>query len=203
MERQVVDIFHTFSKHTFSKHKGLTMSQLHRYREAANLTQEQLSAKSNISVRTIQRIEAGQELKGHTLTALARSLEISKEELLGIEKVKQEDNISLVKLINLSSIVVIFVPCASILLPLIIMFWKKEITSITKQIVSIQILWTLLFIAAIVTSAILIKIFGLSNQLILIPIFILLLTNAYIIIRNTIALDKSGELSIKLNFSML
>ena len=41
-----------------------------------NLTQEELSEKSKISVRTIQRIEAGTEPKGHTLRALAQALDI-------------------------------------------------------------------------------------------------------------------------------
>ena len=54
------------------------MNKLLKYREKLNLTQQQLSKKSNISVRTNQRIEAGQELKGHTLEALSKALEINK-----------------------------------------------------------------------------------------------------------------------------
>ena len=39
------------------------MSPLLKYREKLNLTQEQLSVMANISVRTIQRIEAGSHPK--------------------------------------------------------------------------------------------------------------------------------------------
>ena len=46
-----------------------------------NLTQEELSEKSKISVRTIQRIEAGTEPKGHTLRALARALDVEEYSL--------------------------------------------------------------------------------------------------------------------------
>ncbi len=53
------------------------MSRLKEIREQKNLTQEELLEQSNISVRTIQRIEAGTEPKGHTLKILAKSLAIS------------------------------------------------------------------------------------------------------------------------------
>nr|MBC7611596.1 helix-turn-helix transcriptional regulator [Pseudopedobacter sp.] len=43
------------------------MSKLKRIREQQNLTQEELSEKSAVSVRTIQRIEAGKDPKGYTL----------------------------------------------------------------------------------------------------------------------------------------
>ncbi|WP_394974852.1 helix-turn-helix domain-containing protein [uncultured Croceitalea sp.] len=50
------------------------MSHLLKYREQLNFTQEQLAAKANISVRTIQRIEAGKKLKGHILEAISKAL---------------------------------------------------------------------------------------------------------------------------------
>ena len=47
--------------------KSLQMSQLKKIREEKNLTQEKLAQQSGISVRTIQRIEAGTDPKGDTL----------------------------------------------------------------------------------------------------------------------------------------
>ena len=52
------------------------MSKLTEYREKLNYTQSELSEKSGISVRTIQRIESGANLKGHTLKAIALALNI-------------------------------------------------------------------------------------------------------------------------------
>ncbi|MDF2831166.1 helix-turn-helix transcriptional regulator [Chryseobacterium indoltheticum] len=43
------------------------MSELKKIRETKNITQEELAEKSGISVRTIQRIEAGTIPKGYTL----------------------------------------------------------------------------------------------------------------------------------------
>jgi len=48
------------------------MSKLKQLREQKNMTQEELSEKSGISVRTIQRIESGTNPKGHTLKYLLK-----------------------------------------------------------------------------------------------------------------------------------
>ena len=103
------------------------MSQLLIYREKINLTQEQLSAKSSVSVRTIQRIEAGREPKGYTLEALSKALGITKNELLEGNIEQPKNNYQLIKFINLSSLFLIFLPLGSIITPIIIMYWKKEI----------------------------------------------------------------------------
>ena len=58
------------------------MSELKKIREEKNLTQEELAEKSGLSVRTIQRIEAGTEPKGYTLKTLASTLDISEKYLL-------------------------------------------------------------------------------------------------------------------------
>ena len=58
------------------------MSKLTKYREKLNLTQGELSEKSGVSVRTIQRIEAGATPKGHSLNVLSKVLNASKEQLI-------------------------------------------------------------------------------------------------------------------------
>jgi len=150
------------------------MSQLLKYREKLNLTQEQLSVKASVSVRTIQRIEAGREPKGYTLEALSKALGIIKDELLENNNEQPKNNNQLIKFINLSSLFLIFLPLGSIITPIIIMYWKKEINAITKQIVSIQILWTLAFPVIVLTSAFVGKWLSLSNQILPLPICILL-----------------------------
>jgi len=179
------------------------LNKLLKYREKLNLTQQQLSEKANISVRTIQRIEAGQELKGHTLNALSEALEIPKEKLLKDNIEQKENNILLIKLINLSSLLLLIVPLGSIVLPLIIMYWKKEVNTITKQIVSIQILWTILFPLIVLIVIFLRNIIQYSNQAVPLTMLLLILANVYIILRNTAAIHKNKNLHIKLNFSII
>ncbi len=179
------------------------MSELFKYREKLNLTQEKLAKKANISVRTIQRIEAGKELKGHTLEALSRALGVSRDKLVLNSTKREEINWSLLKLINISSMFLIFIPLTSVLFPLIITYWKKAFNPITKQIITIQIIWTFLLPLVILLGAFVGKMVNLNNHMVPIVILLMLFGNAYIIIRNTIELDKNRTLSIYLNFSIL
>lgn len=114
------------------------MSKLKQIREQKNLTQEELSEKSGISVRTIQRIESGIAPKGHTLKTLSKALEIQENELLSkqpdieneiiVEEsiaITENDNAtdySKIKLINMSSILFVVLPPLNILAPLILSY---------------------------------------------------------------------------------
>ena len=179
------------------------MSQLLKFREKLNLTQEQLSVKASVSVRTIQRIEAGREPKGYTLEALSKALGVSKNELLENNIEQPKYNYQLIKFINLSSLFLIFLPLGSIVTPIIIMYWKKEVNSITKQIVSIQILWTITFPVIVLTTAFVGKWLSLSNQILPLTMVLLIAANLYIIIRNAVEINKNKKLYIGLNFSFI
>lgn len=179
------------------------MSQVLKFREQLNLTQEQLAEKAKISVRTIQRLEAGVEPKGHTLEAISEALGVDKNELVVSQTKKEDINWTTIKLINISSLFLIFVPFANIVLPLVITYWKKAFNPLTKQIISIQILWTLLFPLVILTGVFVGKIVDLNNHMVPTVILLMLFGNAYIIIRNTIELDKQKKLYISLKFSIL
>ncbi|MDQ0782460.1 helix-turn-helix domain-containing protein [Chryseobacterium sp. W4I1] len=188
------------------------MSKLKAVREQKNLTQEELSEKSKISVRTIQRIESGTEPKGHTLRALAQALEIQESSLQDkapitatndlkteLEEEQTDINFSYIKIINLSSLLFIIVPPFNILVPLILMFKMKQRNSLAKQIISVQILWTI--IAPIVFMlGIFLK---LGRQFTLVLIILIILSNVFIILRNAAGLDRNRKLHYKLNFSMI
>ena len=188
--------------------------KLKNIRESQNLTQEELSEKSGISVRTIQRIEAGQEPKGYTLRVLAQTLEISEKELQNTsseteisqpivhqpnnEKTEEID-FSKVKFINLSSLPFVVLPVLNIVVPVILMYVLKMKHPIIKQIISVQILWTI--IAPIVFM---IGIFlKLGRQFTLALIVVIILSNLFIIIRNAMEIDRSKKLYYRLNFSFL
>lgn len=178
------------------------MSKLTEYREKLNYTQSELSEKSGISVRTIQRIESGANLKGHTLKAIAFALNINPSELNGTSKEKIQFNYPLIKLINLSSLSFL-IPFANILIPLLIVHRKKEKNTITKQIISIQILWTIISVTLFFTTEILQNVFLLNEQLSLVILVICMLINLFIIIRNAMEIDKNKQLHIRLNYSII
>lgn len=185
------------------------MSKLVALREKANLTQEELAEKSGVSVRTIQRIEAGTVPKGYTLKALATALGVTENELL-IENgktaqadVPDQTNLTWLKLINLSSLPFTIIPPANIVLPLILMFARKQFTPLTKQIVSVQIMWTILSPIIFMLGAFMKNWFDLGNKFTLIIMILLVLSNVFIILRNTAELDKNKSLFIKLNFNII
>lgn len=179
------------------------MTKLKIIRELQNLTQEELSEKSGISTRTIQRIETGKEPKGYTLRVLAKALEIEESKLQTPEKEESKEvdliNYSLLKLINLSSIPFIVIPPFNIIIPIILMITLKQKNILTKELLSLQILWTI--IAPIVFMlGIFLK---LGNQFTIILMTLIALSNVFIILRNAIEIDRNKKLHYSLKFSML
>lgn len=194
------------------------MSQLKKIRETQNLTQEELAEKSGLSVRTIQRIEAGTEPKGYTLKTLATHLDVAEKDLLNSiiledqleENTNSENPISvpendalenktLIKIINLSSLPVAWFPVVNFLPPLILMLVMKQKSNLVKQIITLQIF--LAIVSPIIFMLIIFLKFGQSSALI--TIIVLTLVNVYIILRNTYELDKSHKLHYKLNFNII
>ena len=179
------------------------MSNVLKYRESLNLTQEELSIKANISKRTVQRIEAGQKPKGYTLEALSQALDVSKEALLGEEEQTQENSRKENNLINLSSLLLIFIPIANILLPLGIMYRKKAFSPVTRKIVTLQILWTVISPIIALAFIFITKMLPVGNKLVPLVVLLLIFCNGFIIVRNSIEIQKKNKLYIDLKFSLL
>lgn len=172
-------------------------NQLKRIRESRHMTQHQLAEESGLSLRTIQRVEAGQVLKGHTLSTLAETLGLKEEELL--QPVVSVDLVG-VKWINLSSLSFLIFPFGNILLPLYLTHKAKspQVKEQGKQIFLVQIAWFVLFAFALVLTPWLQSTLGLESPLIFPVIFGFLLLNLVITIWNAIHLEKKGELAIRL-----
>lgn len=178
------------------------MPGLLKHREKLNLTQEELSAKSGISVRTIQRIEAGMAPKGYTLRALAKALGVEEKEI-GEKEEPEVPGLQALKLINLSSLLFMFLPPLNIVVPLALMYYKKEKTDGAKQIISLQVAWTALSAILVVASGIVRESYLHMEQLTMLVIILALLANIYIIIRNTISIEREQKLCITMGFSFL
>lgn len=190
------------------------MSKLKTIREQKNLTQEELSEKSKISVRTIQRIESGTEPKGYTLRALAQALGVKESELqldqpsalsekdeveMGAGEEEIAINYSYIKIINLSSLVFTLLPPLNIFVPLILMHSMKQRNSLVRQIISVQMIWTVM--APITFMLGIFLKFG--KQFTLILMILIVLSNVFIILRNAAEIDKNKKLYFRLKFSMI
>ncbi|WP_298895112.1 helix-turn-helix transcriptional regulator [uncultured Psychroserpens sp.] len=172
-------------------------------REKKHLTQEELAEQSGLSIRTIQRIEAGQKPKGHTAKVLAKTLGLDLSSLNKPEKLTETVNYSLVKRINLSTAFVCFIPLLNIILPLALTYHYKQNNNLTKGIVTLQILWSIVSTLIFFISGFLKLTFDLHHQTTLWVAIILIVINLVMILINSANIDKHKELYFKLRYNLI
>ena len=115
-------------------------------RKMKGMSQEELSTKAGISLRTLQRIEKGEsEPRGHTLRAITEVLEVPVEELMDFSKT--EDRPFLL-VMSLSQLAYWFMPLLNIVVPLVFWLFRrdkiKDVDKVGRQIISFQIIWTII-----------------------------------------------------------
>jgi len=172
-------------------------------REQSHLTQEELSKISGISIRTIQRIEAGQEPKGHTARALAKALDIDLNAIAKHKVSNETVDYSVIKLINLSSLFVTFIPLLNVIVPFLIMRFSKQKNRLAKTIISLQIFWTIISILIFFLVSFLKLTLSFSLRITQWVMIVLILINVVLILVNAYSLDRNRKLYIKLNFSFI
>lgn len=126
-------------------------------RKQKGLTQEEVSERAGINLRTLQRIEKDEtEPRGNSLQGICAALDIPVENILDYGKV--EDNSYLVYL-HLSVLSGVLIPFGNILLPLILWLNKRDRISLVQQqgsnLLNFQILWTVFTNAFFITYVIL------------------------------------------------
>ena len=84
------------------------------------ITQEELAARTELSVRTIQRIESGEvDPRAYTLQAIAEALEVDFETFAESEISKDETD-KWIPLLHLSGLLLMIIP------PIILWIWKRD-----------------------------------------------------------------------------
>lgn len=137
----------------------MSTSKLAIYRRKRGLSQEQLSALSGVSARTIQRIEKG-TVEAHlaTLKLLADCLDVDTELLLEKEPIiapaaTVEKAHKLTPLFHASALVGMFFPIFNIIIPGFLWFLKKdespEYDRQGKQVINFQLTMSFAFVPAI------------------------------------------------------
>lgn len=173
-------------------------------REEKKLTQSELAEKSGLSLRTIQRIEAGNIPKGFTLKTLAKSLETEPEKLF----IKDEEDIintDRAKLINLSALSGLIIPFGGIIFPLILILKTKDKKNkeLGKNILSVQIILALVISVSMIVSPFIQKMLSVEIPVFIIPLLLFIILKLFIIIKNGISLNRKNELSIKLKINFI
>lgn len=178
------------------------MNKVKFLREEKNMTQNELAEKSGLSLRTIQRIEAGNVLKGFTLKTIAEALETNPENLI----IKKENiQIERAKLINLSVLSGLIIPFGSVIFPLVLTYKTQDAQNkeIGKQIVSLQIVLSLILSVIMIVSPFIQRLFTFKFPLFIIPLIAILCIKFLIVILNGIRLNQKQELAIKLKNKFL
>jgi transcriptional regulator with XRE-family HTH domain len=170
-------------------------------REEKNLTQTELAERSGLSLRTIQRIEAGNIPKGFTLKSLAKTFEIETEKLFYAKEILKIDR---AKLINLSALMGLIIPFGGVIFPLILTnkTSDKKNKELGKSIISVQILLSVLLSFLLILSPFIQKGLSLNYPLFLIPLLTIISIKLLIIIINGISLNKNNDLhkNLKINY---
>ncbi len=171
-------------------------------REEKNMTQNELAEKSGLSLRTIQRIEAGSMLKGFTLKTIAQTLQTEPESLFDKAEIF---NVERAKIINISVMFGLIIPFGSIFVPLILTNKTKDSKTkeIGKQIVGVQIILSFALAVLLILSPFLQKVFYLEFPLFLIPLIGSLCLKLIVVGINGISLNQKQELAIKLKNNFL
>ena len=154
------------------------MNILKNHREKLGLTQMELSEKSGLSLRTIQRFESSHVMpKGHSLNVLSEVFDIEttalQEEFQHKEKAKKSEKVC-IQIINLSILSCIGIPFGNLIFPII--FWRKYnksklVDEIGRRIVNFQILWWLALSLLLVISPFMSHVFFSNTQIILYVLF--------------------------------
>ena len=188
----------------------MTKNKFKQLRVAMGYTQAQLSIETNLSIRTIQRVESGHTIpKGYTLDKLAQALGFDKTE---IGKKNQEADIAnqkateKLKIINLASLSFLGIPFGNIIVPYLI--WKKHKTNpvildVGKKIISIQIIWSVILCISLIVSPFLQDYFFLNFSLILGVCLVAFLVNLYLIFRTSKSLNKQDYTFLSTHWQLL
>jgi XRE family transcriptional regulator, regulator of sulfur utilization len=119
-------------------------------RKSKGISQELLAENSNISLRTIQRIETGAATpRPYTIKTLADALGVPVERLSYFKANStglNNGSIAKLRLINFSSLAALLIPFGNILFSVLIWKRNKELPLVDeagRKIISFQIMWTL------------------------------------------------------------
>ncbi|RXK58409.1 XRE family transcriptional regulator [Lacibacter luteus] len=189
-------------------------------RKQKGLTQEQLADLSNVTVRTIQRIESGESMpRAYTLKAIATALNISFEELTADNNLAEHlpasestvqtpdytDSKHTLKIICLSCFSYLVVPFIHFLIPTRLLKKSNEqnptIVAFAKKMIRTQLYWKvalwLLLLGTLAYNLIMAAWFQ-KNYLIsyLVPFFAMYFLNAIIISITLLRIQKT-DFSLK------
>lgn len=178
-------------------------SQTVKHRKKLGISQEELSQRSDISLRTIQRLEKDQvKPRGFTLNRLAQVLQVSLEDLQeGSGDTNERLSFQKLRMLNTLGLLSVFLPIVHLVVQGY--YWKTKLEGQQNQIVgskiiSFQIWWSILVILTLVLFQVVT--FAITGQRTVghfpwrsLLYLALLVINILCIFRYSITLEKRGS----------
>lgn len=167
---------------------------------AKGLSQESLANNSNISLRTIQRIEKGITPRTSTLKILCEALELDFNEFVNPDSSDEIDHeIRVIKRMNLSILVLLLIPFFNLIVPFLIWKLNRKLTQLNShagKVISFQIIWTLvsfvIFFATVLISNIISGSAGEGHFWAFIALIICVVWNISVVSKSTNQLDSES-----------
>ena len=178
------------------------------------MTQSDLAEKSGLTVRSIQRLEKGEnQARGDTVDRLAKAFDVPMESLLVR---KQVDSLLYLIALSLSPLVFLISPFLGFVLPFLFwLFMRKRIMNVDpigKQVMNFQISWVLVYY--VITIAIIsisvgkislsgqISLFEL-NEILYLQVFkiVMYVCNIFLILLSTYFVIRSGSSKVLFGFA--
>ena len=174
------------------------MGIIKQIREKSGYTQIDLSKKTGLSLRTIQRLDTSDKApKGHSLKVLSEVFNLEPLVLLkkfqSIQQNKALDTLS-IKYMNLSVLAFLGIPFGNIILPLLM--WRnkrksKRVDEAGRRIINVQILWSILLCLFLSISPFINVVTVSSFPIILIVLIIAIIINIIVVITTAMALHRN------------
>ncbi len=169
------------------------------------MSQEALAEACGLSLRAVQRIEAGETSpRPHTIHVITQALDVPVGELARKLKVTSataadENILPAVRMINFSAMCGLIIPLANVFVPILLARrygnLKGELSY--KGIISFQVIWSLVTVLAVVFTPVLLKLFtqtvafGRTPPVVLLTYGVMVLVNVFFTLKSTYQL-RSG-----------
>ncbi|MGK7391442.1 MAG: DUF4870 domain-containing protein [Candidatus Cyclobacteriaceae bacterium M2_1C_046] len=123
-------------------------------RSRKGFSQEQLAEETQLSLRTIQRIENGESVpRGDTLVRLTSSLGVTPDDIMEWAPIEDRGYLTI---LNLGGLAIIFHPLLGIIVPLVMWILKKDKVKLVddtgKKLINFQITWAILIYATLLIA---------------------------------------------------
>lgn len=172
-------------------------------REAKNLTQSELAKKSGLSLRTVQRMEAGNTPRGFTLKALADALDVEPHDLIAAET--DDKAVTTAKYINISALSSLLIPFGNLIFPTVLTFRSanERVREYGKEIIGIQLIYTFVLCMLLILCPFIQKAVPVKFPLFVPVLIVMKCVNLFIILKNGASLTHEQRLYIRLKNSIL